>query len=71
VTAFSGCLRHELYAFGVRVIDIQTGHIETRYFDKIPDATLAPNSIYTPMLKFLTEMSSGNIISPPIQLAPV
>jgi len=60
VAMISDNLRLELVPFDVKVIQVVTGGIKTKFFDNLPAQTLPPNSYYIAAKETIDEMINGS-----------
>ncbi|KUJ16581.1 NAD(P)-binding protein [Mollisia scopiformis] len=62
VAALSNNLRIELSPFGVKVINVITGGVKTKFFDNLPTQHLPSNSIYAPASEEIEFVLNGSFV---------
>ncbi|KAI1470851.1 putative estradiol 17 beta-dehydrogenase [Daldinia caldariorum] len=62
-TSMTDVLRLELAPFGVRVINLLTGSVQTNFFENAPTPVLPPNSLYNVAKKAIEEAMIGASMS--------
>ena len=69
MTSASDSLRLEMAPFGVKVVTVMTGTVDSRFFDNSPEYKLPSTSRYMPMEKTIARTAQGEDLGSKMETA--